>query len=239
MKKIFLFLMLAPLLAAGQNKNVISSFRVTPKTDKLVEFDKALAAHAQKYHSGDWKWRVFEVQSGPESGAFHVTEGPTSWDAMDGRGQISTEHQLDWDKNVAPLTTGEGGSSYGTFNADMSTVQLTDYADKIVIAHMYPKPGMIIQMTDLIKKMKKVWEAGNESVAVYNVVNSGEPQVSLVTRLKAGLKELDPSFRKSFSERYNAIYGEGTWNYWLEDYAKCVEKRWNEMLFYRADLSSK
>ncbi len=239
MKKMFLLLMLAPLMGAGQTKNVLSTFRVTPKPDKVVEFEKALAAHAQKYHTGDWKWRVFEIQSGPESGAFHVTEGPGSWDAMEGRGDISTEHKLDWDKNVSPLTTGTGTSGYSQFNEAMSTVQLTDFTNKIVISHMYPKPGMIIKMTELVKKMKKVWEAGNEMVAVYNVIHSGEPQISLVTRLKDGLKELDPSYRKSTSERYNAVYGDGTWEYWLADYAKCVEKRWNELLFFRADLSSK
>ncbi|MBN8676055.1 MAG: hypothetical protein J0L56_18120 [Chitinophagales bacterium] len=239
MKKIFLFLMLAPLLGAGQNKTVLSTFRATPKLDKVVEFEKALANHAQKYHSGDWKWRVFEVQSGPESGAYHITEGPNSWEGMDGRGDISADHKLDWDKNVSPLTTGAGTSGYSQFNADMSTVQLTDYTDKIIISHMYPKPGMIVKMTEMIKKLKKVWEASNETVAVYNSINSGEPQIATVTRLKAGLKELDPSFRKPMSERYNAIYGAGTWDYWLADYAECVESRWNEMLFFRADLSSK
>lgn len=239
MKKIFLFLLLAPLLGAGQDKTIVSTFRVTPKSDKVVEFEKALAAHAQKYHTGDVKWRVFEVQSGPESGAFHVTEGPNSWEGMDGRGDISAEHKLDWDKNVSPLTTGAGTSGYSRFNADMSNIQLTDYADKIIITHMYPKPGMTNKMTDLIKKMKKVWVAGNESVAVYTSINSGEPQTAIVTRLKAGLKELDPSFRKPFNERYNTVYGEGTWDYWLADYATCVEKRWSEMLFLRADLSSK
>jgi hypothetical protein len=239
MRKIFLLCMLVPLLGIGQNKIVISSFRVTPKPDKVVEFEKALAAHAQKFHTGDLKWRVFEVQSGPEYGAYHVTEGPTSWEAMDGRGDISPEHKLDWDKNVTPLTTGSGSSTYSQFNADLSTVQLTDYADKIIIMHAYPKPGMINHLTDLVKKLKKVWEAGSESVAVYNPINSGEPQITTVTRLKAGLKELDPSFRKSMAERYNAVYGEGTWDYYLEDYAKYVEKRWSEMLFYRADLSSK
>lgn len=239
MKKMILFLMLLPLLGMGQDKNVVSTFRVTPKTDKIVEFEKALASHAQKYHSGDQKWRVFEVQSGPESGAYHITEGPTNWGAMDGRGDISSEHQLDWNKNVASLTTGTGTSSYSQFNAEMSTVQITDYTDKIIIAHTYPKPGMIVQMTNLIKKLKKVWEAGNETVAVYNSINSGEPQIATVTRLKAGLKELDPSYRKPMSERYNAIYGEDAWSRWLDDYAKCVEKRWNEMLFLRAELGSK
>jgi hypothetical protein len=239
MKKIFLLLLLAPLLAAGQNKIVLSSFRITPKPDKVVEFEKALAAHAQKYHTGDWKWRVFKVQSGPESAAYHISEGPNSWEGMDSRGDISAEHKLDWDKNVTPLTTGDGSSSYSQFNADMSTVQLTDYADKIVISHMYPKPGMVNKMTELVKKLKKVWEASNESMAVYNIINSGDPQISIVSRLKGGLKELDPSFRKPLAERYNAVYGEGAFDYWLADYANCVEKRWNEMLFFRANLSSK
>ena len=69
MRKIFLLCMLVPLLGISQNKTVISTFRVTPKPDKVVEFEKALAAHAQKYHTGDLKWRVFEIQSGPEAGA--------------------------------------------------------------------------------------------------------------------------------------------------------------------------
>ncbi len=239
MRKIFLFCMLIPVLCMSQNKNVISSFRVTPKTDKVVEFEKALASHAQKYHSGDWKWRVFEVQSGPDYGAFHVSEGPSSWEAMDNRGDISAEHLLDWNKNVMPLTTGAGTSSYSQYNAEMSTVQLTDYADKIIINHAYPKPGMIIGATDLTKKLKKVWEAGNESVAVYTAVASGEPQIVTVARLKGGLKELDPSYRKPMAERYNAVYGDGAWNDYLKNYNAYFDRRWSELLFLRTDLSSK
>ena len=87
--------------------------------------------------------------------------------------------------------------------------------------------------------MKKAWEAGNESVAVYEGRMSGAPQITTVTRLKNGLKELDGSYRKPFRERYAAANGEGSWNAFLEEYAKNVEKRWSELLFHRADLSSK
>ena len=104
---------------------------------------------------------------------------------------------------------------------------------------MYPKPGMLNGVTELIKKQKKVWETSNESVAVYSAAFSGPPQYTVVTRLKAGLKELDDSYRKPFAERYNAAHGDGAWAKWLEDYAKNVESRWSEMLFYRADLGSK
>ena len=239
MRKIFLICMLVPLFGISQTKNVLNSFRVFAKPDKNAEFEKGLAAHAQKYHTGNWKWRVFEIQTGPDAGGFHVTEGPLSWEEFDGRGDLGAEHTADWNKNIAPFTTGMGTQSYSSYNADLSTVQLTDYSDKIIINHMFPKPGMVNGVIELIKKQKKVWAAGNESVAVYTASFSGPPQYTVVTRLKAGLKELDDAYRKPFPERYNAIHGEGAWNYWLDDYSKYVESRWSEMLFFRADLSSK
>ncbi len=239
MRKIFLLCLLIPVFGISQTKNVVNAFRIFSKPEKNAEFEKALVAHAQKYHTGDWKWRVFEIQTGPDAGGFQVIEGPLSWEQFDGRGNLGAEHQADWNKTVAPLTTSQGTQFYSTFNEELSTVKLTDYADKIIINHAYPKPGMINKTMDLVKKLKKVWEASNESVAVYSSMQSGEPQIAAVTRLKNGLKELDPSFRKPLPERYEAVYGEGSWNYYLDDYAKAVERRWSEMLFYRADLSSK
>jgi hypothetical protein len=104
---------------------------------------------------------------------------------------------------------------------------------------MFPKPGMIGGAIELVKKLKNVWKAGNESVAVYQAVNSGDPQIVAVTRLKGGLKELADGYRKPMPERFNAANGAGSWDTYLADYAKYVENRWSELLFYRADLSSK
>ncbi len=240
MKKSIFLLLLIPLIGLSQDKTVLSSFKIAPKPDKIVEFEKALASHAQKYHSGDWKWRVYTVESGPDYGAYQITEGPSNWAAMDGRGEISKEHMLDWEKNVMPLTNGQAfPSSYSQFNADLSTAQLSAFTDKIIISHTFPKPGMIDKVTELEKQLKKVWDAGGETVAVYNIISSGEPQIVNVTRLKDGLKELDPSYRKPMKERFNTINGDGAWDKYLAAYADAVEKRWSEMLFFRADLSSK
>jgi hypothetical protein len=74
---------------------------------------------------------------------------------------------------VLPLTTGAGQSGYYDFQADLSTVQLTDYADKILINHMTAKLGKINDMKTLIQKMKKVWTGGTESVAVCVTAFSG------------------------------------------------------------------
>lgn len=238
MKKIFLFCMLVPLIGIGQG-NVVSAFRVFPRIDKTLEFEKAFAAHAQKFHTGNWKWRVLSIESGPDAGGLHVVEGPLSWEQFDKRGTLGAAHTADWANNVAPLTVDRGTSGYSEYSTELSNVAVTDYTDKIIITHMYPKSGMIVQATDLVKKLQKVWQASNESVAVYRAVASGPPQLVTVARLKDGLKELSESYRKPMAERYEAAHGAGSWTRYLADYGNAIESRWSEMLFLRADLSSK
>jgi hypothetical protein len=118
-------------------------------------------------------------------------------------------------------------------------VQLTDYADKIVITHVFPKPGKIGMVTDMIKNLKKVWESSHESIAVYRAVASGEPAFIIVTRLKQGLKELGEDYLKPLSERYNAVNGAGSFDAYQKDYADAVANRWSELLTYSPRLSSK
>ncbi len=239
MKKMILFLILIPFFGVSQTKNVVSTDRIFSKADKNAEFEKALTAHSLKYHTGNWKWRVFEIQSGPDAGGYHITEGPNSWETIDGRGIISKEHMADWDKMVAPLLSEKGSSAFATFNEELSTVQITDYAEKIIINHIFLKPGMVDKYKEELKKSKAAWNAGNESVAVYEAFASGSPQIIIVTRLKNGLKELDKGYRKPFKERYEMANGAGSWDGFLKIFAECVEKRWSEMLKFRADLSSK
>jgi hypothetical protein len=239
MKNLFFLLFLIPVVGMGQAKTLLSSNRVFARNDKSAEFEAALANHAQKYHTGDVAWRVWSIQSGTDAGGYMVTEGPTTWSTMDGRGDISAEHTTDWEKNVLPLTEGRGQSGFYDFQPDLSTVQLTDYADKIVINHMTAKAGKINKMIPLIQKMKKVWTADTQSVAVYLAAFSGEPGYITVTRLKNGLKELASDYRKPMAERFNAANGAGAFDAWLNDYAETVQHRWSELLIYKPLLSSK
>ena len=231
--------MLIPFLGFGQTQNVVSADRIFPKMDKGAAFEKALAAHSQKYHTGNWKWRVFEISSGPDAGGFHITEGPNTWSALDTRGDISKEHTADWNNMVAPNLTDRSSSMMSIYNEELSTVKLTDWADNIIVNHIYLKPGMVDKFREELKKSKAAWAAGNESVAVYEVFASGPPQITIVTRLKNGLKELEKDYRKPFKERYNTANGATAFDDYLKTYSECVERRWSEMLKYRADLSSK
>lgn len=234
-----LLMLLLPFAGISQTKNVISTHRVFPKVDKTIEFEKALAVHAQKYHSGDNHWRVFTVQSGPDIGGYHITEGPKSWESEDARGDISPEHQADWNKNVAVYLTDRQSGGYSVYQESLSTIALGDFTEKIQITHLYPKVGQGDNVVNIIKKVKKAWEASGVTVAVYAASSSGPTQYTLTTRYKQGLKERAVGFRKPFKEVYETANGEGSYAQYLKDIAENVQESWSELLFMRKDLSSK
>lgn len=239
MRKLLLVLLALPFYSLAQDKNVVSASRYFPKADKVQQFEKALAAHAQKYHKGDVKWRVFTIETGPDAGGYHVVEGPTSWEAADARGDLGTSHMNDWMTTVQPLLTDRGSNGYSVFRPDLSTVQLGDYSDKIAINHVFPKPGYLEELENTIKKMKKAWEAGGSTVAVYESASSGPTQFALVTRYKQGLKERTVGFRAPMKERYIKANGDKSWDEFIQMQRTGIDHTWSELLFYNAKLSSK
>lgn len=224
---------------AQSKKYLLSSQRVFPKVSQVLEFEKALAAHAQKYHNGDNHWRVFEIQTGPDFGGYHIVEGPKSWASEDERGDLGQAHTLDWAKNVSIHLTERQSSAYAVYQDSLSTVALGDFSDKIQISHVVPKIGHTDHITAILKKLKKAWEAAGLSVAVYASSSSGQASYTLTTRYKQGYKEKDPNFRKPFKEYYEGIYGAGSYTKYLADVAEHTQENWTELLILKKELSSK
>ncbi|MDX1912744.1 MAG: hypothetical protein SFV22_14735 [Saprospiraceae bacterium] len=228
-----------PFLGSGQTRNLVSTHRVFPKIDKVLEFEKAIATHAQTYHKGETHWRVFEIHSGPDAGGYHITEGPTSWTAEESRGNLGEAHNMDWHKSVAIYLTDRQSAGYSVYLDSLSTVALGDFSDKIQIIHLYPKIGKGDNVVNLIKKLKKTWTAADLNVAVYVASGSGKAQYTLVTRYKKGLAERESGYRKPFKEMYEMANGKGSYEQYLKDVAEYVDESWSELLFLRKDLSSK
>jgi hypothetical protein len=238
-KRLSFLCLLLPLVSTSQTKNVISTHRVFPKIDKVDEFEKALAAHAQKYHSGDAKWRVFEIQSGPDFGGFHLVEGPSSWEAFDTRGNLGAEHTNDWNKSIAIYLTERQSAAYSVYVDSLSNVAISESSDKINITHVFPKIGCSSKIVDVIKKLKKAWTAEGSTMAVYSSSSSGAGQFALVTRYKQGLKEKAEGFRKPFKATYESVNGAGSYEKYLESIREYTNDAWSELLFLRTDLGSK
>lgn len=238
MKKFLLLLALVPIIGFSQTKNVLTASRIFAQPGKTLELEKALAAHAQKYHTGQWKWRVFQIESGPDAGGYHIAEGPNSWTEIDSRSNLGDVHMADWIKSVEALTEGKGSTSYSVYREDLSAAMVTEFTDKISINHIFPKQGEFDKVEARLKKLKKVWEASGQNIVVYQASSSGEPQLSVVTRHKNGWKEKETGYMKPLKERYDAIYGEGAYQEWQDD-PSYTDHSWGEMLTLRPDLSSK
>ena len=239
MKIIFLLLLLIPAIGISQAKNVISTNRVFPKVDKQLEFEKALATHSQKFHTGDTKWRVFQIESGPDAGGYHIVEGPKTWESEDKRGDINEAHNNDWHKSVTIYLTDKSSHGYSVYIDSLSTVAVGDYSDKVQVTHVYPKLGSSYRVATLIKNLKAAWAADGSTVAVFESNGSGEAQFAIARRYKQGLKEKEAGFRKPLAETYEKINGKGSWAIYGDIAKEHINDQWSELLFYRADLSSK
>ena len=124
------------------------------------------------------------------------------------------------------------------YREDLSSTPVAAFTDKISINHLYPRQGEGHKVEARLKKLRKVWEAAGQTVAVYQAHFSGEPQFAIVTRHKNGWKEKESNYYKPMKERYDALYGEGSYDEWINS-TSSVERSWGEMLIFRADLSSK
>jgi hypothetical protein len=224
--------------AKEPKKNVISSYRVFVKDGHTAAFKSALAAHAQKFHNGPWKWRVYSVNSGPEEGSYQIIEGPNSWTELDDRGDLGAEHTKDYETNVLPHLDKTLPTSYLTYEADLSTVPLGAFSNKAIITHGIIKTGRLSAATDGLKAWNASWVKQGINIAVYRSFASGESEFVVVRRLRNGLKDLDAdimSSRKAFEETGGPNAYTNAQEELTRDYSKLVA----EMIEFQPDLSSK
>jgi hypothetical protein len=239
MRSLLLLCLLIPVIGMSQTKNIVSVQRSFAKVDKVLEFEKAIGAHAQKFHAGDAKWRVYEISSGPDAGGYQIVEGPFNWAGLDARGNLGAEHTLDYNKNVAPLLTQEYQSSYYEYLDSLSTVALGEFSNKIQISHWFPKPGQLGNVWALLRSMKKYWVSEKMTVAVYMASASGQTQFVVVTRYKNGFKDRDVVNPLSFKERYEKANGPDSFDEYLKVFQNYMEKSWSELLEMRPEMGSK
>lgn len=224
-----------PAEAKKPKENVISSYRIFAKPGQDEALKAALGAHAKKYHTGSFRWRIYSVLSGPEGGSYQIVEGPFSWTALDDRGDLAADHNKDYETRIAPLVEKTTADTFLSYEEELSTVALTAFSTKASITTVYPKPGRGPATREVLKTWKKVWEKRGFNVAVYAAQMSGEQQFKIVRRFKAGWKDLDAdvlSQSQAFTElglSYSEI---------LEDMAKSTDRSLTEMIEMEPELGS-
>lgn len=224
--------------AAAPKKNTLSVYRVTAKPGHADALEKALAAHAQKFHTGNWKWRVSAMLTGPESNGYQISEGPNSWTDLEGRGDLGPDHNKDYDATIAPHVERSTPEMYVTYVESASTVPAANWSTKSLITHLYYKPGRGPATLAVLKLYKKAWEKMGHNVAIWTPLGSGESQYIIVRRFKNGFKDLDvegPTMRQAFDE----VNGAGSFDKLADENNKNLDHTMSEMMEFKPDLSSK
>jgi hypothetical protein len=233
------FIALSSALSPAQDKATLSSFRIIPKPGKDAALKKAITDHAAKFHTGNWKWRVFMVLSGPDEGAYQINEGPNSWTDLEGRKNISDEHIRDYESNVLPLVERSTPHSYLRYQRELSSDSAVGPFKKALLRHFFPKPGKGARLTSYLATWKKVWEKLGLKVAVWSTFYSGEPQVVVATRLPQGWVDLEQSRSKELREAFDEIVGTGAFVRYLEDMDQYVDRVVEDMIELLPEASSK
>lgn len=226
-------------LAIAQEKGTLSSYRVHPVKGKDAALRKAITAHVAKYHTGNWRWRVFSVLSGQDEGAYMINEGPNSWTDLEGRKEISDEHQRDYETTVLPLVEETLPNSYLTFAKELSSAEVGASFKKALLRHFYLKPGKGPRMTSFLTTWKKVFEKLGWNVTVWRSFYSGQPRITVAMRLANGWVDLEKPMGKEMREAFEEFAGTGSYARYLEDLDQIVDRIDEEMIELLPEVSSK
>ena len=243
MKRFLGMLALAGLLLStvlqAQEKSTLSTYRVSPKPGKDSALKKALADHVAKFHTGNWKWRVFSVLSGPDEGSYQLNEGPNSWTTVEGRQDISEEHTRDYETNVMPLVEKSTPNAYLLLRREFSTDSVSNPFKKALLRHFYTKPGRGLRFMEALANWKKVWEKLGMKVTVWSSFYSGEPQWVVASRLQKGFVDLEQPMAKLLASTYDEIAGPGAYGRYLDDLGQNISRIDEEVIELLPELSSK
>jgi hypothetical protein len=234
-----LCLILSLATSQAQEKATMTSDRVMPKPGKDAALRKALADHVAKYHTGNWKWRVFSILSGPDAGAYMLNEGPNTWTTLENRKEISDEHTRDYESNVVPLVESNSPALFLVFQKELSCDSSGGKFTKALLRHIYPKPGKGPRIVEYLKTWKAVWQKLGMQVVVWSSFYSGEPQLVVSYRLPQGFVDLEQSKTKALREGFDEVAGPGAYARYLDDLDKYVARISEEMIELLPEVSSK
>lgn len=237
---VLLFCLVLPLASLfAQDQYTLSTYRVMPKPGKDAALKKAIADHAAKYHTGNWKWRVFSVLSGPDEGCYQINEGPNSWTVIEGRKDISEDHNRDYETNILPLVDRSTSNAFMVYQQKLSTDAALGPYKKALLRHLYLKPAKSARLTATLQRMKPVWEKLGMKVAVWASMFSGEPQMVVSYRLPQGFIDLEQPMVQKMRDEYDTRSGKGSYDKYLDEVGTSVERVSEDIIELLPDLSSK
>ena len=247
MRKILFFLLLAGVSHSfAQTKSLVSVLTVTPKITEQQNFETAWIAHLKKFHQNDTTDRrgVFEILSGVRTGSYYIIDEGMSWGDMDVERSTDKAHDLDYSTTVSSTLESQSGETIYRW-ADTLSYNPGVQATKYLLTVYHIKTGKQDDVTDELKRSIAVDKKINSPVSFNGYIQTlagSKPAVVIVRNLKDGFKEIDPDYYKGLNDKFKAAYiemfGQAQWDKRMTAIADLTDLTEQEMLKYRADLSS-
>ena len=241
MKHLLYVLLLCPLTIWAQDPEylIFENSTLSPKLDKVLQFEALVAAHNKKYHGpGAYGVRMYEITSGPNVGKYIWAMGPTQWSTLDARPN-DPAHTQDWVGNVLPNLSDNGTTNYWRFHPDKSRFPKDFNVNKILIWQVnvtstgYDKIMAIMDMVHKVQEQK----LPDETYGVYTNELSSTSQGNDLAIVWFFDKWSWMSDDTGFDKKFDEVHGAGAFTKMLADWTANTEGVERELWVYREDLS--
>jgi hypothetical protein len=215
---------------------------LTPKPDRVAQFEAGLAAHNHKYHTADpYKAYVWSVNTGPSAGSYNWIMGPMTFTQMDAR-VGSDEHDADWNANVLAHCTSLSDIGYWRYDKDLSyQPEGSEVYGKSRLRFHTVKPGEFDRMEEQIKKIAEVYRQKKHKNAYsiywhYGATNGPNLVVGIDFNKWAALDQ-----PLTFRADYESVHGAGSLQRLINEIEMATDrsKTYDVLTEYMPALSSK
>ncbi|OUS01009.1 hypothetical protein A9Q86_09705 [Flavobacteriales bacterium 33_180_T64] len=219
------------------------SIMLTPDKTKLKVLADNMRKHNATYHTEDpYKATVYSISSGPNAGNIIWEMGPMMFkhnDTRPGEGG----HDDDWRDNIMPYIKKMHTIEYWKQNEKLSnTSSLTENnSDHPILFiryfeinedHGYTMNSVFKQVSETLKSMEGDYPWG----LYYNVFLQGDlgRHVATVGFYK-NWTQFDEDIK--FKEAYEKLYGDNSWDDFLDTLDDTFSNRWDEIWLYNKHMS--
>lgn len=242
MKKVTFTMVLVVLLTwavqAQNPSNLFWSMTVHVKMDKRLEWEKKFATYV-KTHYPAVKYRVYEVITGDNTGAYVVVMGPMSYKDMDAfpvsvKGvalERSDAQALDALCNSVTVSHFRRVDELSTANAQRKLKFLVVTMNEI-------KLGTWGEVSEFLKRRKEAREKGGSTsdIDYFRPSNSGAGNVYAYIQYVEKLEDLETD-HFDMNSAYDKLFGTNAWYRDWANYISKVEENQTEIRVLRPDLS--
>jgi hypothetical protein len=219
--------------------NLYWSMTVKVKMDKKLEWEKKMVVYV-KTHMPQLKYRVWEVLSGENTGAYVIVMGPMSYKDMDvplvspkGEALMKADGQ-----GLDALCESSQVMYMRRQDASISTLKADRKLKYLLATSVEIDPGTWDVINDFAKKIKEAREKGGSKMDIdyFRPNNSGNTNAFATVRYAEKMEEFD--LQENLPEMFDKVHGANAWYIGSGKRNEVVKSSRAELRVLRTDLSA-